>query len=89
MFNKNEYWTDKYKQTVVLCTGHHPQIAKHLLSHGGWQEGGKSGEYGAVGSQEVGEERWELGVIKCWEVGEIRREIMKQCLTFCNIRKKG
>ena len=88
MFNKNEYWTDKYKQTVVLCTGHHPQIAKHLLSHGGGQEDGKSGEYGAVGSQEVGEERWELGVIKCWEVGE-KREIMKQCLTFCNIREKG
>lgn len=88
MFNKNEYWTDKYKRTVVLCTVHHPQIAKHLLSHGGGQEGGKSGEYGPVGTQQVGEERWELGVIKCWEVGE-KREMMKQCLTFCNVRKKG
>ena len=86
MFNKNEYWADKYKRTVVLCTGHHPQIAKHLLSHGGGQEGGKSGEYGAVGTQEVGEERRELGVIKCWEVGE-KREIMKQCLTFCKEKR--
>ena len=46
------------------------------------------GEEGGGVAQEVEEERSELGVIKCWEVGE-KREIMKQCLTFCNVMKKG
>ena len=68
---------------------HNLQFAKHLLSHGGGQGGGNSGEYGAGGAQEVGEERWELGVIKWWEVGEKREIIVKQCLTFCNVMKKG
>lgn len=47
------------------------------------------GEEGGGVAQEVEEERSELGVIKWWEVGEKREIIVKQCLTFCNVMKKG
>ena len=75
------------KVWIWHCYTHQPQFAKHLLLNGGGKGGRNSGEEGAGVAQEVEEERWELGVIKWWEVGEKREIIVKQCLTF--LMKKG
>ena len=90
VFNRNEYWADKYKRNVVLYGGGSTGGGGAFFWSKLRPRGPKTffGETPLGSRRGTGGRKGKVGVIKGWKVGE-KREIMKQCLTFCNIMKKG